>query len=538
MSDDPWKNETNYNVVCLSTSDSSATQLCKSISGSDSLWRGYYVKNYEHHRIVTYPRYPNCPKDLPHTAYADALVAELSGPEDFKLVEEYIRARGRIHCIIFYSNYDFSEQAKTFRKGVSMWLKTSENNFKKLRSIIFSEGDKLNKQIRQFFDEIDIKKNGFIEKEEVELMASKLGENVSDEEFKNMSAIMSNNKDCKVDFNEFVTWWKLGRQNTKVMERLIKLNLLTKQITKDVYPVDFHLEDFQQAEEESYHQYLKYYSSTIENPGIQLLFNAFVGGDLKVDEVGGYIKRFTDNPNTKYSRFVHVVVHFKNGTDIPKAKESLEKLRTMGLDIFGKLMPDEALFVKSFFLMESIEKDNTVILVMRLKLDVQEQFESAISPFLQILNFMFSPKVLSHVLVDFRVKNSFETIFKNNLKGLEAIKDYSFELKADLIRNKMISLLKSYYPLGRSHKIIEFLLNPSDISLEIKSAFGNLLINDDNRQKFNVPLSFLKTILSEMLLPKASMYFPLITAIDGVEFTINTQRVFANVKVNVPGLID
>ena len=224
--------------------------------------------------------------------------------------------------------------------------------------------------------------------------------------------------------------------------------------------------------------------------------------------------------------------------DIPKAKESLEKLRTMGLDIFGKLMPDEALFVKSFFLMESIEKDNTVILVMRLKLDVQEQFESAISPFLQILNFMFSPKVLSHVLVDFRVKNSFETIFKNNLKGLEAIKDYSFELKADLIRNKMISLLKSYYPLGRSHKIIEFLLNPSDISLEIKSAFGNLLINDDNRQKFNVPLSFLKTILSEMLLPKASMYFPLITAIDGVEFTINTQRVFANVKVNVPGLID
>ena len=63
---------------------SSATDLAKAISGSDSIWRGYYVNTFDKNRIVTFPRYPNCHKDLASTAFADALVAELNSVDDFK----------------------------------------------------------------------------------------------------------------------------------------------------------------------------------------------------------------------------------------------------------------------------------------------------------------------------------------------------------------------------------------------------------------------------------------------------------------------
>ena len=65
-------------------SDSSATDLAKAISGSDSIWRGYYVNTFDNNHIVTFPRYPNCHKDLASTAFADALVAELNYVDDFK----------------------------------------------------------------------------------------------------------------------------------------------------------------------------------------------------------------------------------------------------------------------------------------------------------------------------------------------------------------------------------------------------------------------------------------------------------------------
>ncbi len=533
---DPYGSETNYNIVALSASEKCAIDLAKSISGTDEIWRGYYVKSYNIYRLITYHRFPDCPKDLPSTAYADAMVVALDKASDFSKVEGYMRARARIPLIIFYSDDDFTEISQTFKHGVSRWVKRSENGFNDVRNMIIAECDKLNSQIRDFFNELDFNKNGVLEKDELKSLASKLGENILSQEFQDMFQNIAHDN-ANINFSNFLTWWKLGRQNTKLMDRLIKLNLLSKHITRNL-PKGFDLENFEEIEQTSAHHYLKISSAEILNPGIQVLLNACFGGDEKINEVGTYFRRFTDNPSSMFARFAHLVFHFKEGTDIPKALESLELLRKTLINMYSMMEPEGAEFVRQFFLFESLVKDNTVILIFRLKLDVQQQFESAIAPFLRNINCLYSNKGCSRLFLDLKTESTFQKIFKDNLKGFEAFKDYSFEIKSDMLRENFLKYLKQNLVMSSEEfGVFSILFQPTDISINVKSKIEDLLIKS-TRDQFNVPLGFLRKLIDEMAIPMAKKYFQLITSLEGAEVTFNAQRLFVNLKVHVPGLFD
>jgi calmodulin len=64
------------------------------------------------------------------------------------------------------------------------------------------------REMMEIFKHYDRDKNGLIDAEELRKLVDAMGDHISEEELKIGLSIIDKNKNGKIEFREFVNWWK------------------------------------------------------------------------------------------------------------------------------------------------------------------------------------------------------------------------------------------------------------------------------------------------------------------------------------------
>jgi hypothetical protein len=524
---DNFHKDTSINVINVSINEERSTNLAKLLTGANSQWKGYWVKVEQDYRIVSYTRWPGCSKNLPTTLYADAMIVEVENEEEFKTVEEYVRSRGRVPFIIFYSEFDFSIIAGTFKHSNAKWVKKSENSGEQLKERIVSGFHEVNKVIKEVFDKFDTNKNGCIEKEEIHNASVELGENVSSEEFLQCFKVMDENNDGVISFDEFQTWWKLGRQSSQIMKRLVQLQMISSNLHANVLEhLQKELEEVKSTEKSLSKHYIKFYSENVENPGLQLLLNAMKGPE-RIETLHAYLLRFSNHTRVQHSRFIDLVFTLEESTNKNEFLEYAKGMLGMVVAMISSLDSNFEEVFRMFIVMEYFTgvNENSVVLRFRQKVDSQKLVDNAIAPVLNILKLISGNQQL---LFDFKNKLSIKEIFEGNLTALEALAKYSLELKVNVQREHLRRI-------ARNHPGAMLLTAPHDLQLLCHLDLEKL-VPDQARPLFNQPLGMYKQVLDGILSMAGDTSF--LSNVISIEVNFNAYDLFAEIKVKVPGLFN
>jgi hypothetical protein len=406
--EDLFYRENMINIVCVGTNEANAVELAQLITGSMIMWKGYWIReNYEEDfRLISYTRWPNNPKGLPTTIYADSMIVDVENFEEFKLVEQYVRARGRIPQIILYSNSDLSHLEETFRHHNAKWVNKLEVKGAKLRELIVEHYHNLNILIRETFDKIDANHNGFIEKNEIKSAAALLGENITSEEFDQCFQVMDANHDNVISFQEFINWWKLGRQNSSLMKKLIQLEMTTSSLHNSEKLNELKLELDELKDQNSLsNNFIKLFSSEVENPGFQIYFN-FIKGNDRLEYVRKHLLSYQPHALTEHARWIDLSFHFDESINKMEALQTLREVKKRLFEQFEQFDPNSHEILTRLFIFEYYKyyDKNSVVIRMRNKADTQQHIDHSLFSLIQLLKSITTSQKLS---LDFRIESKF-----------------------------------------------------------------------------------------------------------------------------------
>jgi hypothetical protein len=526
--------ENMINLVCVSVSEQRANELAKHITDSEDMWNGYFIreKDGEEYRFLSYTRWPSTPKGSPTTIYADTMVVDVSDLNEFKEVEEYVRSRGRIPQIIIYSNTDLSNLEKTFRHHNAKWVNKQECKEDKLRQFIAGHYFDLLKLIKETFDKFDKDGSGTIEREEIKKAASELGENITSEEFDKCFAVMDENKDGIITFQEFVTWWKLGRQNSALMKKIVQLEMMTSKILKSDTLVELRKELEALKDEKSLSKFFfKVYSDEISDPGFQLYFHGVKGGD-RLELVRSHLLKFQQaTTQAEHSRWIDLTFSFDNTIQQSDAynllKDSKVKLMNL-LELINPVLYETItrLFTFDYFKSHS---DNSVVIRMGNKVETQKQLDIALIELIQLLKTITTTQ---EFIVDIRTQSSIGDVLKDKVNVVKALFNYSFEVKSNLHSGILKVLCGS---LHRDFiKFISMMLAPMSTKFECHMKMESFL------EAWNIktePLEKLVDLLKFFLpIIKGFVKNDMIEKLKTVQVCFNGLEIYSTLKLKIDGI--
>jgi hypothetical protein len=468
-------NENTINLVCVSTDEIRATNLAKLITENDLLWKGYWVRQVkdENHRILTYTRWTNNPKTLPTTIYADTMVVEVNDSEEFKQIEDYVRARGRIPQILLYSNKDLTELEKTFRHHNARWVSKGEINGEGLRGIIVSHYFELLNLIREIFDKFDTNKDGAIEKDDIKKAAFELGENITSEEFEKCLEVMDRNHDGVISFNDFVNWWKLGRQNTVLMKKMVQLQMMTSKFLKNDKLIELKKELEALKSDKSLSKFfLKMFSDgEIQNPGFKLFFHG-IKGQERFEHVRTHLLQFQQTTITENSRWTDLTLNFDPTIDQEEAFNFVREVETKMMNLLEILYPNAHDTLTRLFMFEYFRfyNSNSVVIRLRNKTDSQKQIDNALNDLINLLGAITTTQEISF---DFRTKHSLGEVLRGHIDLMSALFDYTLEIKSSLHRSILKVVCGGFY--NHIEQLISVLLSPLSTKFECHLKMETLL---------------------------------------------------------------
>jgi hypothetical protein len=479
MDSQPYENifykDNMINIICVSVDEERATNLAKLITGCELIWKGYWIREQtkDNLRLLSYTRWPDIQKGRPTTTYADTMVVDVSDINEFSKVEEYVRARGRVPQILLYSQTDLTELEKTFRHHNAKWINNKEVLGERLREIIVTHYFELLKLIRETFDKFDINKNGVIEKEDIKKAANELGENITSVEFEKCFEIMDMNNDGVICFSEFVNWWKLGRQNTSLMKKMVQLQMMTSKILKNDKLIELRKELEALKTENSLSKFfLKMFSEgEIHDPGFELFFQ-FVKGEERYEHIRTHLLHFQQDTAKLQSRWTDLTLAFDDTVDQNLAFEQLKEVKTKLLGLLEVLSPNAHETLTRLFKFEYFKffDNNSVVIRMRNKADTQKQIDTALNDLIQLLKTMTTTQEFSF---GFRTKSSFGDVLKDRIKLIDALADYSLEIKSSLHRSILKVICGGLYK--DLETLISVLLSPLSTKFESHLKMETLL---------------------------------------------------------------
>jgi hypothetical protein len=524
--EDFFMRENMINIVVVSVNEDRANSIGKALTECPVMWKGYWIRENrsEEHRFLSYTRWPNNPKGRPTTIYADTMLVDVENQEEFKQVEDYVRSRGRIPQIIIYSTENLSSLESTFRHHNAKWVQKAQGSEVFLREMIVTHYYELKRLIQEVFDKIDTNKNGFIEKNEMKAAALELGEIATCEDFEKSFQVMDENHDGKISLKEFINWWKLGRQNSALMKRLVRLEVMTSKYLESPQLQEFkkELEDLKNQPQQSKH-YVKLHSGEVENPGFEIAFNLAKNED-RDELVQGHLLSFQPHYLTQFARWIDFTFHFDDSVDKEAALQLLISTKQRLFEMAMEVFPEQVELLNRFFIFEfyKLYNQSSVLVRIRNKADTQHHLDHALYDLIELVKLINSMSFS----FDFRTSGTLREIL-NQSTFKEAIKNYSFEIKSSLDKNLLNPFTRSLSQ--KDLQIFQILLAPSDINLTVNVDMNKFGLESLINENITNSLSFLEIV--KMFVPEEYL-----TKLTGLTICANAYDVFARLKFKFPGL--
>lgn len=273
-----------------------------------------------------------------------------------------------------------------------------------------------------------------------------------------------------------------------------------------------------------------HYDDDFQIPGFQLFTNILIGGTEKDNAKNTYLERFSllDFNNSKNLTWFQFVLKVEEH-EVKKVANSIRFLKTSFFELLERTNRQAVSFMRSFFEIEEKVSGCFVFLTFKLKIDLQHFFENALLPLLQFLDlFTCSKESTSQLLIDIQTKLSLNSIFTDNLSIKEAFKSFILEIKANLIRNHIRKVTKVFKFENELSSLLWYLSAPENVDFNCKVDVENIL----NEERSNIKLGFIGEMISYYL-DKYGLVFPFIKSIENIEFALNFNKVFINMRLKI-----
>jgi hypothetical protein len=526
-----------FKAILVSATKEKAENYSQWITNSSTSRGGIYMCPYGNKsQLVIFPRYPGTFDKQATTVAVEALLVFVDSDEEFQLIKNEIPKYGQIPIRLVISEKNMKHvlkeiNAKFFQGGSPDKLKDE------LHRLDIQECVNIKDKFMQF----DTDQSGYIDHREMMAIAASIGENPDTEEFKQAMLALDFNSDGNISFTEFISWWKIGRQNTLTLPKIYQLNVNSKRVIHEVLNYEEYLNT---AKNSTGVQDLKtkqnvYYRS----PGLfeirSFVEMAFaVGGEMREKMAADFVGKFNPNKGAIKSNFISILTTLKPGAQLSEiqAKELLDEFKDNVLN-FGESSANSVLigFVKNLLVFETSTAKNSAILAVRLKLDIEELIRGAVFQFLDILehlheeteSFWFNIKGQSNL----DLHDSGNKILGDFLQTSEVL------FEGSGFKNKMKNLFDHLTNECKEHgfvKLLQLIFLPNEVDIEYEGDL-NELVDEESKRLLNIPLDGISSIMEFL---KKSLSPKLLGALDNIEIGVNMFRIFGRIKFYTKSLFN
>ncbi len=539
-------------IVFAQTQEESEA-LAKRIMQSENNKLGYFKSTFKNYEFNAFCRWSNNPKGIIGSPSVDAIIVSLREPKDWGFIKEalhsYSLVQFRILLIPSTKQSSDLDQAQSETKANITINFESFSSDEILNHIIKAE-EETNSLLKTVFANLDKSGDGFIDLTEMETICRELGVDVTHAEFQETLRSLDINHDNKIGFDEFVDWWKKGRQCSKLMEYLISMKIVTSSFLKkcvDSQYLQFIKSKCEKAKSEKNHLISSFFGINIEElnetPDLQVSLEGFFGGEAKEAMSKSYVQNFGENLKTSD---MFVIFEFivkdksKNESLIKKLTNLANVIRESLQGISNKI----SAFINNGISIKVLKKSEDVIcLSFKIRRSLKEEFSS----FENALNLLIDESITQNVCVSFclsgnmeKVRNNPSSIFIDTL-DLGA----SLQLKTQLLKKNLKFLTKLIKPIPRFMKFWINSFGGSHIDLKFNTDYLKSLNNSLLNQANGLIVDFIKGHLYEIVKDVLSAFGGFSTFKNLFEafkenytIAVNCRQFYLNFNADILGLLE
>ena len=518
----------------------------KERSDEESMWltntkesnRGVFRCSYSAKKtsIIVFPRWVSCGDKETSTVAVEALLVFAADQEEFNTFLSDLNVFSSIPIKIIVTENEDKGMAELAARHKFLIFKKDKNKPDTLRDFINSKDEEEYNKIKSAFMKFDSDNSGLIEQEEMADIARFLGENPDTEDFKEAMLALDKNNDGEISITEFVSYWKIGRQNTKALPKIYHLKNYISSNLMQVIDFPHFVTDVAKIKLENN---LTKSTQTVGFIGAGAFkwrsyfdMNVCIGGVDRVKRAETFLSKYSKNP-TSGAKFNWISVLFNNIDErICNSTQTMEVLNGFK-DNIVKWCDDNkyesfSAFVKNLLIFESIQVEKSAVIAIRIKVDVEELVRLAIEDLLFIISSL-APENQSHEFV-----LSFKSNMDFHIDGLEGktvgqfleicdltIKNIGFR---DRVKNLVSNLNKSQ--IEGLVTFIQFLFVPYNFNIKYSGNINEFI--DESTVKFlNLPMTKVGNTLDFFV---KNLSKNLLKSTNDISIAINAFDIYASLK--------
>lgn len=539
--------------VVLANNQVESENLAKKIMQTDNNELEYFKRTHNNYEFNAFCRWSNYPKGTIGSASVDAIIISLNDSKEWGYIKEALFPFSLVHfkiLLIPNSKKDAELTSIESEAKANMTLDSENFSAEEILNHIIKAEEETNNLLKTVFSNFDKAGDGFIDLTEMETICRELGLDVTHAEFQDTLRSLDINHDNKIGFDEFVDWWKKGRQCSKLMESLISMKIATSAFLKkcvDSKYLQFIKSKCEKAKSEKNQLINSFFGVNIESvrekPDLQISLEGFFGGEAKESLSKSYVQDFEENLKTS-DMFVIFEFIVKDSSNMESLIRKLTNLANVIRESLQGISSKFSAFVNNGISIRVLKKsENVICLSFKIRRSLKEEF----SFFENAFNLLLDESITQNICISFGLSGNMEKV-KNNPNGIfidSLDLGASLQLKTQLLKKNLKFLTKFIKPIPRFLKFWINSFGGSHIDLKFTTEYLKTLNNSLLNQPNAVIVDFIKgqiyEVLKEILAAFGgfSTFKKLFEAFEqNYSIVVNSRQFYMNFNVDILGLLE
>ena len=507
-----FKDSEFFKVIVYSNSKEKSFQKGSWFSKTKELWRGYFVSPFKKTKLVVSVNWSGSNiNSINSTISSECVLIFIDSINEWETIKsEFKNLYSKVPSKIVV--HKESEVAKSIAQEIKGSFYCGDDA-EELRKMIDQCDKKEYEKLSSYFIKFDSDKSGYIEISELPSLALALDEDPKSESFQNSMLVFDVNKDNKISLDEFIVFWKIGRQNTQTLSKIYEFQQYLKENILKMINYENFLKEIKvlKSKNELKTNKIILNCQTKENVKIRtrIEFKLAVGEVKRLEAVRNFISKFTNNLDPINENWVNFSVFLKSETiDSEIAKKYLQEFRVNLLKhAENNLIPGLSGFINNFLNFKSYNRECSATVLFRLKFDVESILKEACQSFVNIIESICEKEKGFELLFKLYSEELIEEIFKKDQCLGDLLKNCEINIESSSVK----SLLKTLFlNLNKKHQsllgLLQFFFAPNNLNVDFVGPLTELL-DESSLTILNLKLSsfakfidFIKSNLNPILL--------------------------------------
>lgn len=530
-----YTNKEYFKLIALAKTKEQSFSFSKLISLDKEHQRGVFYSSFQKTQLVVFPRFVSKLDHQATTVAVEGLILYLESKEDYEEIKTILSRYNQVPIRIVVSNFDASEIAKEINGS---WMQLTEDPRELIDHINQLDMVEFNK-IRDSFEQYDTDGSGSIDAKEMCDIARSLGEDPESEEFRKSLYALDLNQDGVISLKEFITWWKIGRQNGHALPKIYDLFVGVQDLLKTTFNLDNYSEMITKTSDEQVKaqskQNIVFRSTGQYQIKSRLELSLAVGSEKRQEMAVNFLSQFTKNTASAKANWLSILIPLNKKNrkiDPSKAKFLLDEFKEhclkWGEENMGSAFTS---FFKNLLVFETNNSENSVILAARLKIDIEELVKNAVQSITYILNSL-QPDKSSTTWFNFKA-NSNVDLYDASLADMhlgEFLDTCEVFIEGSTFREQFKSLFSSFSQEYQEKLAwLQIFFQPNNLEVELDCKLSDFSFGKEKKSFIN---SFcLKKVGKFLDFLKKSIPNELLISAENIEICLNAFDIFARFKL-------